>query len=250
MGEHFYHRSKRRAVHFATGEFDDLATALSACVRSEPASAARDAVAAFVDGDLPRRGAFDLEDLPAVFAVPGTLHVFAGLVATFASDLARPLAESSTRMDPWDADRQASWLARLSDLYDALRAAATTRGVAVEALSLDLPAALAQAVSVLRLTAELEDLHRAHRRAPWDGTPGEVRRAASALIEAALASPGFAAARERLLYAYQQLAESCEALGDDASAADAWRRAAQHAPQGPYRTSLLDCADEVALPRS
>ena len=244
MSEHFYFQSMRRAVHFSNGEYLDLVAAFAALAEREPASAARDAVAAYFGTQ--RHGGFDLEAPDDVLGSPDGLRVLISVVAALARELALPLGASAARFDPWDEERQPRWLARLAQMHEILIVTAAARGIAVDALVLDLPPVLAQAVLASRLGMTLDDLARAYRRKPWDGMPLEVRAAATELIALASAPPGLANPREVLLYAYQRLAESGEALGDHAAAADAWRAAATHAPQGPYRTSLIDCADEAA----
>lgn len=244
MSEHFYFQALRRAVHFSNGEFVDLVAAFAALAQREPASAARDAVTAYFGTE--RHGGFDLEAPPEAVASPERLRVLVDVVAALARELALPVDASTARFDPWGTDRQAQWLARLSQMHEVLLATAAARGLALDTLALDLPPVLAQDVRAYRLGMTLDDLERSHRRGPWDGLQHEVRRAATELIAVALAPPGLARERAVLLHAYQRLAESCEALGDDAAAAGAWRSAAAYAPAGPYRTSLIDCADEAA----
>ena len=242
MSEHFYYDNHRRAAHFSNGECVDLIDAFADLARAAPASPARDAIAAAFAG---HRGGLDLDDLPDVFAAPERLRFLVDLVATLARELARPIDATPVRFDPWDEGRQVQWLARLADMHDALHATAAARGIATDALTLDLPLELAQAVHAQRLEYAINDLSRRCRRAPWDAMPYEMHAVASTLIATALAPPGFDRGGEVLLHAYQHLAESCEALHDHAAAADAWRRAAAYAPAGAYRTSLLDCADEA-----
>lgn len=244
MSEHFYFRAMRRAVHFSNGEYVDLAAAFAALAQGEPASAARDAVAAYFSDE--RHPGFDLETPPEALASPDGLRVLVAVVTALAVELALPVDASRARFDPWDEERQVRWLARLSQMHEVLLATAAARGIVLDALSLDLPSALAQEVHACRLGMTLDDLERSYRRAPWDGMWLQAHRVATELIAVALAPPGLARQREVLLHAYQRLAESCEGLGDDATASVAWRAAAAHAPEGPYRTSLIDCADEAA----
>jgi hypothetical protein len=254
MSECFHHGAGRRTVHFSSVEFDDLAAALADLARRAPASPARDALAAWLVADAPRHGGFDLDTPPDVLSAPDCLVLFTTLVATLARELAQPVGTAAMRLEPWDAGRQVHWLARLTDLHDALLATAAARGVAIAPLSLGVSPVLAQDVAACRLELELDALAHRYRRAPWETRPGDVRHAAATLITTTLAPPGFARRQAVLLHAYQRLAESCEAQGDDAAAADAWRLAAAQAPRGAYRTSLLDCADEAEqlsrLPRT